>query len=161
MNDVLKVLILAGIGLGVLFYLREKGMPDIPLDKLRMPNVSLPKRKPKEAPPETGPPVEGGESWSGTWKNAKRGTSGRLSCNAERGEGDQWRATFTGESRGTEFRYDTRMRGTPEGSGFRFEGTTDLDGDDYEWTGRAGGNTFTGQFRSVSGNRGRFEMTRQ
>lgn len=161
MNDVLKILILAGIGLGVLCYLRDGGLPDVSLKDVKMPSFSLPKRKQEAEPPETGPPVRGGESWSGTWKNAKAGTSGRLSCSAEPGDGDQWRATFTGEFKGSEFRHDIRMRGTPDGNAVRFEGTADLDGDDYEWTGRASGNTFTGQFRSVSGNRGGFEMTRR
>lgn len=104
--------------------------------------------------------------WEGRWMNRKYNTNGPLKCTAVRqgavpGQaGVLMKATFTGVFMGEGFEYQVEFRATPNGAKHALQGVATLDGDRYQWNGSAQGNTMVGEFKSLKGNNGTFQLKR-
>ncbi len=97
-------------------------------------------------------------AWSGTWRNEKYNTSGKISCQAEPAGGDRWKAHFFGEFQGEPFSYKVDMTGQKEGARTVLSGKANVDGDAYRWEGYISDQEFVGNFKSEQGNYGQFKM---
>lgn len=100
----------------------------------------------------------GSKVWQGTWSNRKYNTSGPLKCTATRKDDSTAEARFEGTFMGDTFGYDVTVATKQEKSRTVVEGTAQLDGDRYEWSGFVRGKVFYGQYRSLKGNNGEFRL---
>ena len=98
--------------------------------------------------------------WEGRWMNRKYNTSGPLKCTASKRGGTTMQATFTGQFMGEGFKYEVEFQAVPNGARQQLRGTAVLDGDRYQWKGHAEGNRLVGQFESLKGNNGTFQLRR-
>ncbi|MEW6305178.1 MAG: hypothetical protein AB1705_17010 [Verrucomicrobiota bacterium] len=98
------------------------------------------------------------QSWSGTWNNRRYNTSGPLTCTIVGEQGGQWMARFTGTGVGRQFNYIALITVRRNGNVMSLQGSTRVDGDNYQWTGTISGTTMTGSFRSNNGNNGEFRL---
>jgi hypothetical protein len=99
--------------------------------------------------------------WAGTWMNRKYNTSGPLKCTATRKDDATSDAVFEGTFMRDPFKYSAVVNTKAEKSQTLLSGTTDLDGDRYEWTGYVRGRILFGQFRSLKGHNGEFRLEQQ
>lgn len=99
--------------------------------------------------------------WVGTWMNRKYNTSGPLKCTATRKDDAVSDAVFEGTFMRDPFKYSAVVNTKAEKSQTLLSGTTDLDGDRYEWTGYVRGRILYGQFRSLKGHNGEFRLEQQ
>ncbi|MEQ8791276.1 MAG: hypothetical protein RIC55_33755 [Pirellulaceae bacterium] len=101
---------------------------------------------------------EGAKSFSGQWKNYKFKTSGPLSCSASPKGDDAWQGRFQGTFMGDPFDYTVTFASMTKGNQTNLQGTAELDGDRYQWTGYMKGDTLYGKFRSQKGYFGEFVL---
>jgi len=105
-------------------------------------------------------------TWSGTWKDTRADDhGGDLHCTASptNEDGTAWTARFYGMC-SREFEYHVDLEGKAEGDKIVFSGDVDLgekDGGVYTWSGAIEGDTFNGEYSTVRGKAGFFEMTRK
>lgn len=97
-------------------------------------------------------------TWEGNWNNRKYGTSGPLRCVATATSNTNWDARFDGTGLGKPFRYDVSFTGTTKGDRTLLQGTANVGGDTYRWTGSIKGDVLQGSYRSSSGNNGEFVL---
>ena len=98
------------------------------------------------------------QAWSGTWNNQKFKTTGPLTCTVVGEQNGQWIAKFTGTGVGRPFNVTALITRKDNGAGKTLQGTSKVEGDNYQWTGTISGQTMSGKFRSDSGNNGSFQL---
>jgi hypothetical protein len=96
--------------------------------------------------------------WKGTWSNRKYKTTGPLKCTASRKDDQSAEATFEGTFMGDPFRYTIDVNTRRQRDRTLVDGTAQLDGDKYEWSGYVRGKVFYGEYRSLKGNNGEFRL---
>jgi hypothetical protein len=98
-------------------------------------------------------------TYEGTWVTTNRRLDGRMTC-VVRGLGNErWSGHFYGTWRGVDFSYRVDFRGPPE----KLNGTAQIDGADYAWTGAIKSGTpgtFDGSFDGTR-YRGRFQLAQK
>ena len=98
------------------------------------------------------------KSWSGKWNNKKYNTTGALTCTVIGEQNGQWIARFTGTGLGKPFNYTALITVKKDGNTTTLQGTTKVDGDNYQWSGSISGPAMVGSFRSGNGNNGDFRL---
>lgn len=98
-------------------------------------------------------------TWQGTWNNRKYKTDGPLICTVTARDSDTWQAVFTGKGLGKPFEYNVTIKATKRGSKTILQGTSRIDGDNYQWNGTIERKQLVGLYRSASGNNGEFRLT--
>jgi hypothetical protein len=111
-------------------------------------------------PPATAQTQENKEekTWEGTWTNRKYNSTGPLKCVARAKDATSADATFSGSFLRDPFRYEVTVAMKQERSQTTLSGTATLDGDRYEWSGYVRGKVLYGQFRSLKGHNGEFQL---
>lgn len=98
------------------------------------------------------------KTWEGTWMNRKYNSTGPLRCVATAKDASSADATFSGTFMRDPFKYDVTVAMKQERNQTTLTGTATLDGDRYEWSGYVRGKTLYGQFRSLKGHNGEFQL---
>jgi hypothetical protein len=101
---------------------------------------------------------EGVKTFSGQWKNYKYKPSGTRSCTATPQGDDAWKGRFQGKFKGDPFDYTVTFAARTKGGQTNLQGTAELDGDRFQWTGYMKGDTLYGKFRSLKGYYGEFVL---
>ncbi len=96
--------------------------------------------------------------WEGNWNNKKYNTKGPLQAVITPAAGGNLKAKFTGTGIRSKFSFDANITKSTKNNRVTLSGKTRINGDDYTWTGRAGGATLVGNYRSRSGNNGTFNL---
>lgn len=96
--------------------------------------------------------------WEGSWNNKKYNTKGPLQAVITPAAGGNLKAKFTGTGIRSKFSFDANITKSFKNNRVTLSGKTRINGDDYTWTGRAGGATLVGNYRSRSGNNGTFTL---
>jgi len=96
--------------------------------------------------------------WTGSWNNKKYNTKGPLHAVITPGENGALKAKFTGRGIRSNFSFDADITKKKSGNRVTLSGRSKINGDQYQWTGRASSTTLTGSYRSRSGNNGTFSM---
>lgn len=96
--------------------------------------------------------------WAGTWNNRKYNTKGPLQAVITPAAGGNLMAKFTGTGIRSKFSFDANITKSTKNNRVTLSGKTRINGDDYTWTGQAGGTTLIGNYRSRSGNNGTFTL---
>lgn len=97
-------------------------------------------------------------TWTGTWRNLKFRTTGRLKCTAVTKDGKTWDGTFEGAFQGRKFKYKAKFQAKPGRGRTNLSGTAAIDGAKYTWTGYIRGTTLSGKFRASNGYYGNFGL---
>lgn len=96
--------------------------------------------------------------WTGTWNNKKYNTKGPLHATITPGKNGILKAKFTGRGIRSNFSFDADITKKKSGNRVTLSGKSKINGDQYQWTGRASSTTLSGSYRSRSGNNGSFTM---
>ena len=104
----------------------------------------------------------GTERWVGTWEAGGRERTCEIRCVSHPVDDENWNAKFTAFC-DQWYSYDVEMKGHKDGDTIRFVGDADLGKKYgvYHWTGQIVGDSFTGEYRSESGETGAFTMARK
>jgi len=81
-------------------------------------------------------------TYEGTWNTTNRKLDGTMTCVVTDLGNEKWRGHFYGVWYGQEFSYKVDFTGPPE----KLRGKANIDGADYDWTGKIDKDTFSATF---------------
>ena len=80
--------------------------------------------------------------YEGTWRTTNRKLDGKMTCVVTEVANEKWRGRFYGVWQGVAFDYVVDFAGPPSA----LQGTAQIDGANYVWTGELSGESFEGKF---------------